>query len=339
MECQCDKNTEDAVASWWMSGSNAQMGAFAVVGYLLYRFSQTLPALIRWPIRLFCSITGIRSVFRCLSRMWRFMVASSSYFKWVVPIIRIITGSSGEGSQSDSRLNNILDLISGTSKKSDLRLVLLGPRGGGRTSLANTLIGTSETNTSMEALNQSISRCTTMNGRELTVIDTPDILGSSLGSYIRAREALRSLQLTSPGPHAFLLVIQAPGSSMGVNQDPIQAIQSTLELFGEGVTGYIIPVITHADHLKTLDQLLEADPRNLKRALSLCEQRAELVDNRPGLPPEERSSLYSCLVERVIELKEVRGHFIHELQRREDDLREKLLTDMSSALATKLGRM
>ncbi|XP_017289116.1 GTPase IMAP family member 8 isoform X2 [Kryptolebias marmoratus] len=336
MECQCEKNTED-VAGWWMGGSNVQMGAFAVVGYLLYRFSQTLPALIRWPIHLFCSLTGlsalwgwvshlvgtlrgIQSLFKCLSRIWRFMV-----------------GSSGEGSQS---VTGILNLIDDTFKKPGLRLILLGPSGGGRTSLANTLLGNNETRASMEPLSQSIRRSKVLDGRELTIVDTPDILGSVLGNNSRAREALRSLQLTNPGPHAFLLVIRAPGSKIQFNQDITQAIRATLELFGEEVMGHIIPVLTYADHLgrkQTIDQLLEADTGTLRRALSLCGQRAELVDNRPNLPPEAKSELRRHLVEHVMEMKELRGHFIHELQRREDNLREKLLADMTSALAKKLG--
>lgn len=189
----------------------------------------------------------------------------------------------------------------------------------------------------MDPLNQSIRRSTVLDRGELTVIDTPDVLGLVLENNIRAREALKCLQFTSPGPHAFLLVIRAPGSSIGANQEITQAIQATLELFGEEVRGHIIPVLTHADRLggkQTVDQML--DTGSLRRVLSLCGQRAQLVDNRPDLPQKAKGELRRHLVERVSEMKELRGHFIHELQRREDKLREKLLTDMTSALAEKL---
>lgn len=179
-----------------------------------------------------------------------------------------------------------------------------------------------------------------MDGTEVIVIDTPDLLGPSLGNSKRATEALRSLQLTSPGPHAFLLVIQAPASTTGISQDAAQEIQATLELFGEGAVEYIIPVLTHADRLgrgRTIDQLLEMDTGGLKAALSLCHQRPELVDNRPGCPPEVQSVTRRQLVERVMQMKTLRGHFIHELQRKEDRVREELLADMASALAGKLG--
>lgn len=201
-------------------------------------------------------------------------------------------------------------------------------------------MGNSEEREHMGPLMKSTKRQRVMDGREVTVIDTPDLLGQSLGNSKKAMEALRSLQLASPGPHAFLLVIRAPGSSTGINQDAAQEIRATLELFGDGAAGYIIPVLTHADRLgrrRTIDQLLEVDAGGLKTALSLCDQRPELVDNRPDCPPEVKSVMCRQLVERVMEMKTLRGHFVHELQRKEDRIREELLADMASALARELG--
>lgn len=226
--------------------------------------------------------------------------------------------------------------------KPDLRLVLLGPAGGGRTSLANTLMGSIDTRAPMGPLTESVKRRTLVYGAEVTVIDTPDLLGSSLGNNKRAREALRSLQLAGPGPHAFLLVIPAPGSRKGMDQDVTQAIQATLKLFGVGVAKYIIPVLTHADCLGqgyTVDHLLDVDAKGLKRAVSLCGQRPELVDSSADCPPEARGVIHRQLLGRVLEMKKLGGRFVHELQGREDRIREELLTEMSSALARNLGHM
>uniref|UniRef100_A0A671TZL9 AIG1-type G domain-containing protein n=1 Tax=Sparus aurata TaxID=8175 RepID=A0A671TZL9_SPAAU len=271
-------------------------------------------------------VSGIQSLFKWLRRVWRFFEGLSSKFKST-------TGSSNE-SERDRTRNG--------SKRSNLRLILLGPAGGGRTSLAQTLLGNSETRTPMGPLMESTESCTVIDGEEVAVIDTPDLLGLSLGSSMRAREALRSLQLTSPGPHAFLLVIRAPASSVGIDHDASRAIRATLQLFGDEAAGHIIPVLTHADHLgrrRTVDQLLDGDAGSLKKALSLCDQRPELVDNRPERPLEEQNSMRSQLIGRAMEMKTQRGHFVHELQRREDHIREELMAEMSSALAGKLGHM
>lgn len=256
-------------------------------------------------------------------------------------------GSSGDGAESGTTPANILNLLTDLSggscpTKPGLRLILLGPTGGGRTSLADTVLGSSETKSPTGPLMESTKRRSVVDGREVTVIDTPDLLGPSLGNSKRAKEALRSLQLASPGPHAFLLVIQAPGSSMGIDQDATQAIQATLELFGHEVTEHVIIVLTHADRLgprRTVDQLLDVDTGDLRRAVSLCGKRPELVDNRPDCPAQVQSATRRQLLGRVMEMKELRGHFVHELQRSEDRVREELLAHMASVLARKLGHM
>lgn len=219
-------------------------------------------------------------------------------------------------------------------------MILLGPAGAGRTALAETLLDTSEWTEQLGPLMESTQRRKVMNGIRITVIDTPDLLGTSLVHSKRATEALRSIQLTSPGPHAFLLVIQAPGSGRGINQDVAQEIQTTVELFGDRAAGHILPVFTHADRLphrrRTVDKLLEAHAA-LETALSLCNQRPELVDNRPDGPSDVRSGTRRQLLERVAQMSTLRGHFVHSLQRKEDHMREALLADMSSTLAEKLG--
>ncbi|CAJ1080649.1 immune-associated nucleotide-binding protein 13-like [Xyrichtys novacula] len=349
MECQCENNSTDAAAGWWMNGSSTQMGAFTVVGYLLYRFSQTLPALIRWPIRLFCSVTGlsalwgwvgrligtlrvIQSLCKWLSRVWKFFVKCSSRLQWLANIIQKITGSSDD------------ELMSKIDSNSDpgLRVILLGPTGGVQTPLMDTLLGNSDNKEPVEALMESTKRKKVIEGIEVTVINTPDILGSSLGNNERAREALRSLQLTSPGPHALLLVIQAPSSSTGINQEAARAVQASRELFGDEAVQYILPLLTHANNQsrkQSVEKLLDADAGSLRWALSLCNQRPELVDSRPDCTLEEQSVSRRKLVKRVMEMKMLKGHFVHELQRKEDQRREELLADMTSALARKLGYM
>lgn len=200
--------------------------------------------------------------------------------------------------------------------------------------MADILLGNSE---HVVPLMESTRRSGVMDGREIIVIDTPDLLGLSLGNSKRALEALRSLQLTRPGPHAFLVVVRAPGSSTGINHDVAREIQATLELFGDEAEGYIVPVLTCAERVgrrSTMDQLLEEDAGGLKKVLSLCEQRPELVDIGPDCPMEVRSIMRRRLVERVTEVRALREHFVHELQRRE----EELLADMASALTSKLGR-
>lgn len=220
----------------------------------------------------------------------------------------------------------------GPGSSEPLRLILLGPAGGGRTSLADSLLGRREASRPPDPPLESVRRRAVVQGREVTVIDTPDLLGSSLGNSWRAREALRSLQLSSPGPHALLLVIPAPNSGKGLDQDLAQAMQATLELFGDEASGHIIPVFTHADRLG------RRRTAELKKAAvsAACSQEAELVDSSSE---EAQAEVRRRLLGRVAEVKALRGRFDHEMQRREERIRGELLEDMASVLAAKLGHM
>ncbi|XP_024141385.1 GTPase IMAP family member 4 [Oryzias melastigma] len=345
MECRCEKeDAGDAVADLWLNGRNLGMGVFVFVG------SVALSALIQWAARFFCSTAGlywlwgrmsmknirrIQSLLQWLCRMTSFLSALTCGLWWIFTFIRGFRKGSSESPKAPDS-----DLTSSTTKKPKLRLVLLGPSGGGRTSLVETLLGSRNGETEAPGAPLLQSTKFTVDGEELIVVDTPDLLGTSMEDGVRATEALRALQLTRPGPHAFLLVLPAPGSSTDDDQDAAQAAKAALQLFGEEASEHILPVVTHADRLgrnPTVDRLMEVE--GWKSALDLCGQSPELVDNRPGLELEAQRELRRKLLERGMDMKELRGHFVHELQRREDLLREELLADMSSALAGKLGQV
>lgn len=315
-----------------------------MLGYLLFTFSQSLPFIISWPIRIFCSLTGITALWRwvsgivttvrgikrlcsLLSAVWSFFVQFASKSKWLSAIIKAISATSLE-SPYDAQID----------PNSSIRLILLGPAGGGRTSLANTLSGSIETRTCLGQTENAVHRAV-VDGMDFTVIDTPDLLGASLPKNKRTKEALRSLQLTSPGPHAFLLVMPAPSSGKTTDQGAVHYIQAARELYGDEVLGYIVPVLTGVDTLgqvQSADELLDADEGNVRQAVSLCGQAPELVANSPNCSSEVQSLIRRQLVGRVTDLRLQKGYFVHELQRKENRFRRELLADMAPELAKKL---
>lgn len=240
------------------------------------------------------------------------------------------------GSSEDEALE-----AEGTSDDADtgLRIILLGPAGGGRTTLADTLLGIADSKEQHAPLTESTRRIRAVDDVVVTVVDTPDLLGASLADSRRAVEALRSLQLCHQGPHTFLLVMPAPGSSQGLQLDAAREIRAFYQLFGEEAAGHLVPVLTHADGLargRTVEKLLQTDAGALGTAASLCSQTPQLVDNRPERPLEAKGITRRLLLRRVAEVKKVRGYFVHELQRKEEQAREQLLAAMASQLAGKL---
>ncbi|XP_041939492.1 GTPase IMAP family member 4-like [Alosa sapidissima] len=384
MECDCkpdspcttssscgeESNIESAVKGLWIDANTLLTGLISVAGYLLFRCSQALPGLFRWPIRIICSLTGISSLwswltnllkavrglktlFHWFGRIWHFFVALLAKFSWVPALVKAIAGVLTSIKQGLEFLLNLKQRVKGPFKNREakaqninsplpspkyddqgLRLIVVGPQGKSRLSLVSILLGSSTSLKQRDA--QECKRWRTkIDGREVTVVDTPDLLGKSLETAQRAREALRSLQLASPGPHAFLLALQCPGSKAGGDlSDTVNVLHALEELVGEGGLSHVLVVLlTQAESLggrgaRTLSQLLEEDAGDLREALAMCGQRAELVGDGGDAAPG--------LLERVVEMRALQGHYVHELQRREERIREELLADMAHVLTQKL---
>lgn len=218
-----------------------------------------------------------------------------------------------------------------------LRLILLGPSRGACVSLRDSLLGFHSGATAHDK--ESTTWRAKIDGREVTVVETPDLLGTTLGVRHRAQETLRSIQLASPGPHAFLLVLPTNYLDKIDQISAHDVLLRLLNLVGEDAANYVLVVFTCVSPQggsSTLDQLLEEDYLGIKAALPLCGKRVELVRISPGRSVDSRMEEGQRLLERVLDMRTQQGHYLHEFQRREDKIRYDLLNHMAGLLAQKL---
>ncbi|KAJ8345725.1 hypothetical protein SKAU_G00299180 [Synaphobranchus kaupii] len=381
MECDCKPEsactstsfceTEDITPALWTDYNSVLTGALAILGFLLYRFIQALPALIRWPIRLVCSFTGVTSMWSWVSRLVNTVLGLRTLFKWLCHLWKILFSSlSNVKKCMEAVAKLILNLQAlclflipeGSADQStnrrhfrtptqmtmypldpELRLILVGPCVADFELLRDTLFGcpASHGRSSTESRRQCVRWRAFMEGQEVIVVDTPDILGSSLGPAEIAREALRSLQLASPGPHAFLLVLRGPRlSDDDDGSDGTKVLRALLDLVGEGALDHVLLVLIHTDSpggSGTPSPISEGTPGVLVALLSLCGQKLELLDIGPACPLARRRAQSRRLVERVVQMKTLRGHYLHPLQKKENQMREELLLDATAELRRRLG--
>ncbi|XP_027139432.1 uncharacterized protein LOC104926685 isoform X2 [Larimichthys crocea] len=211
------------------------------------------------------------------------------------------------------------------SSPQELRLVLLGNIGCGKTASADTILG------QLSPVSPSASRSCRLrqgvsDGRSLTVVEAPRWYwtGGKMEDSVR-KETERVMELAAPGPHAILLLV--PVSQFTEMEGRVPA--ELEEVFGAGVLDHTLVLLTCGDYLmgRKVEDYLQKEHPGLRQIIDRCGGRYHVISNRQR---QDREQVLE-LLEKVDNMVKKNGVYLvktaqeRDLEKRVRDRKRELL--------------
>uniref|UniRef100_A0A3B5AZW0 AIG1-type G domain-containing protein n=1 Tax=Stegastes partitus TaxID=144197 RepID=A0A3B5AZW0_9TELE len=163
----------------------------------------------------------------------------------------------------------------------DIRIVLLGAKGSGKTSALNTILGRESSQQSNRTAQCVVGKGVVF-GRQVTVVDTP---GWWMNYFCNEtpvfdqREMVWGLSLCPPGPHIFLLVIRV---DRAFTETYRRAVREHLELISERIWNRVLLLFSFGDWLggTTIEQHIESEGEPLRWLVERCGNRYHILNSK-----------------------------------------------------------
>ncbi|XP_078137214.1 uncharacterized protein LOC144537391 isoform X2 [Sander vitreus] len=178
-----------------------------------------------------------------------------------------------------------------SSSSPELRLVLLGRSGAGKSAAGNIILGQEEFESRPDSLTAITQECekkkALVHGRQVAVVDTPDWFSSEQTPDEVRAQISSCVALSSPGPHAFLLCVPLDQPA----KTELQALGVLEAVFGpEAVQRHTLLLFTYADKLKksgkagndSVEAYIAGQRGDLVKLVEKCGDRFHVMETEGG---------------------------------------------------------